>query len=73
MTQILGIESKARNKTMVVRNMLQKFKKTHECRGHMEENKMNSECFGKIQEAKWERKEEEDKLMKIEMGAQEYD
>ena len=35
----------------------------------MEENKMNSECFGKIQEAKWERKEEEDKLMKIEMGA----
>ena len=73
MTQILGIESKARNKTMVVGNMLQKFKKTPECRGHMEENKMNSECFGKIQEAKWERKEEEDKLMKIEMGAQEYD
>ena len=30
---------------------------------------MNSECFGKIQEAKWERKEEEDNLMKIEMEA----
>jgi len=30
---------------------------------------MNSECFGKSQEAKWETKEEENKLMKTEMGA----